>query len=115
MAPFENLMVGSWVAICAVIENEEVQVSEMGPWITVTGRNPEHWCNVDGRPYQIHAISLPFMALYCPVNKHLFPIDYRRVEFQLLDKAYVLAFSNAKATQCGLVPGCLPKDHYAHE
>lgn len=111
MTPFENLRVGSWVAIIAT-NPREPQVIQQGPLMMMKQQEPLAWESVDGRPYQIQAISLPFMALYCPVNQHVFPIDYRRCELQLLEENYVRIFKTATMDQRGLHPVEKVKDIY---
>jgi hypothetical protein len=73
---------------------------------------------VDGRPYQILAVSLPFVVLYCPINKHAFPVDKRYLEFQILDRAYVEIFKKGSINHYGgsFAPAELPRGLYSgHE
>jgi len=88
--PLDDLQVGDWIAVLRINHpSPEIDVATNGEGGTVTVINPMHviqqqndaanfpWKVVDGRPHQVLAISYPFLAIYCPVMKRLFPVDVR--------------------------------------
>lgn len=79
--PIDDLKVGMWIAVSHTEESGGDMMSPFSMFRSNRG------VQIDGRPLQIQAISLPFIAVTDGVNR--MPLDIRTVEVQKLDKAYV--------------------------
>ena len=118
MTHFDDLEVGSWVTVTRhrplPIEIEVKPVDDNGDTIQ-TGpirvplqQQSEHWAyDINGLPYQIQRIQLPFVVLYSPTMRTMFALDKRQVEFMLMTSDYVETFKSANVTQNTIVPKSL--------
>lgn len=94
--PVDDIQVGEWVIITAV-ENSSPQLVTNGAMGAVVSEGERY--DIDGRGYQVRAISQPFILLWCPLFGTLRSLDLRRVTLADLDAQYVRVLSAAQIRQ----------------
>lgn len=108
----EDIEIGSWVVVLRVSH----RVLNVGAMQVPQPNAPyENWRYPDGRPYQLLVKDLPYVVLYCPVQRNCFPADQRGVEFKLASQCYVDFFKQLQLDEEGSVrsPQTRPPDIYA--
>lgn len=110
----DDLQPELWVAITALRNMEDwapkvIALSEHGP--VVMQRTPPSYLCVSGVPYQIKAVDLPFLVLWCPVQRVVFPADFRYMMLKRLDKDYVACFLDGCLVEEGFRPASALEPH----
>lgn len=106
----DDLQVGSWVTVVSVHSKPITVDTEFGEKVLGV-ETPDYWTySVNGIPYQIIEIQLPFVVMYCQVVRTLFTLDKRLCEFMLMSESYVKTFTTAQPSKSSLLPAALPKN-----
>lgn len=92
MLQLDDLEVNLWVAFRELPKRPPILHKHDDIIVGMQPHIPKGWESVDGRPYQIKAICLPFLALYCPLSKCHFSIDSRGIVFQKMSMSFVNIF-----------------------
>lgn len=107
MKRIDDLQVGEWVIFTAV-ENEQPELVTEGMMGAIIAPACDRY-EVDGRGYQVRAISMPFALLWCPIYQTLRSFDLRRVTLTSLDKSFVDVLLSANLRSGILhLPGPIP-------
>lgn len=92
-SPVDSLFVGNWIAIVGLKEQpkDAHTVSDM---VFAVQQGPPEEPDWDGRPYQIKAVSLPFLLLEAGGRRTT--VDVRKYSVQKLSKKYVQMFNECQ-------------------
>jgi hypothetical protein len=115
----DDLRIGLWIAIHAIRPPEEKtpDMPDMG-FVMVQAhmqpRQPKPWEKyvVDGLPYMVLSINLPYVIAWDGVCDRITCLDTRYLDLMALSQDYVHAIMNCDKTSSYLVPTHLPKDVY---
>jgi hypothetical protein len=118
----DDLKIGLWIAIHAIRPPEESHAyKEMGDigivmmQAQMQPRHPKPWekYTVDGMPYMVLSINLPFVLVWDGVYDRVANLDMRYVDVMAVTQDYVHAIMQTEREHGYLVPTHLPKDKYA--